>query len=794
MKDFIITSLKKIKSSIERNKLVVFVGAGVSKSSGLPNWIDLISTLRIDLGIKEDNAINSFLKIPQIYYNERGQKEYNDKINELLNKQVFPNQIHESIHKLKPAHIITTNFDNLLEKSCDLLNINYHKISANEHLPYAQFDKMIIKMHGDFDKNNFVLKEDDYRNYSKNFNLIEAYIKALFSTHLILFVGFSATDPNFKNIFESVKDILSDDFQRSYLLDCSKVYDRLEFDYYKNKGINILFYSEISEEIESYFKNFPDDYKSLSTFNIINDDIGGRLNKFLLYIYTYSNLPYHISYNKKGSYDFINYIYESLKMFDNYNVIWPNNVINSVDKYNSFLIYSGHSFRLFGAKEKEEILPLISHKNWESAIRYWKILKPDIKIKIKFILKILRKALIHVIFIDNPNGPYFQYRLEPKPYEKFFSKHKELLFYFNYKELDFFLKSDIPNLPFNGNEMKYLEYAFLYHKIGKNIDAFNLYKKISQLSFDNKNYFFYYISEFNKKKLEISFLNMQFQDEYKLESLTKYIEELKTINLDNIYNNLPNDIKDKLLFVKQLFNYQLINELISNSVDYDERIHSIKQIIERGGYADGGSYFSLTEDCYRFWNFITQNNLIVEDYDSIIKRYFKNVIKGVFRSHSIDLTKSKILNEHYVLRKIDTLHYFWLYLTIINFDDRELIDIMDKIGIIELHIDSKTKKDLIEAFNNLIESYIYFNFQSTKIKLYNYIRNSIFLFSYISFTQTENEEIIAIIIKLLNSNPLSIEYSPIYRFIIKQYHFEKNNLSVNILEILLIDILTIRNL
>src|SRR3989339_553486 len=736
MKDFIITSLKKIKSSIERNKLVVFVGAGVSKSSGLPNWIDLISTLRIDLGIKEDNAINSFLKIPQIYYNERGQKEYNDKINELLNKQVFPNQIHESIHKLKPAHIITTNFDNLLEKSCDLLNINYHKISANEHLPYAQFDKMIIKMHGDFDKNNFVLKEDDYRNYSKNFNLIEAYIKALFSTHLILFVGFSATDPNFKNIFESVKDILSDDFQRSYLLDCSKVYDRLEFDYYKNKGINILFYSEISEEIESYFKNFPDDYKSLSTFNIIN----------------------------------------------------------SVDKYNSFLIYSGHSFRLFGAKEKEEILPLISHKNWESAIRYWKILKPDIKIKIKFILKILRKALIHVIFIDNPTGPYFQYRLEPKPYEKFFSKHKELLFYFNYKELDFFLKSDIPNLPFNGNEMKYLEYAFLYHKIGKNIDAFNLYKKISQLSFDNKNYFFYYISEFNKKKLEISFLNMQFQDEYKLESLTKYIEELKTINLDNIYNNLPNDIKDKLLFVKQLFNYQLINELISNSVDYDERIHSIKQIIERGGYADGGSYFSLTEDCYRFWNFITQNNLIVEDYDSIIKRYFKNVIKGVFRSHSIDLTKSKILNEHYVLRKIDTLHYFWLYLTIINFDDRELIDIMDKIGIIELHIDSKTKKDLIEAFNNLIESYIYFNFQSTKIKLYNYIRNSIFLFSYISFTQTENEEIIAIIIKLLNSNPLSIEYSPIYRFIIKQYHFEKNNLSVNILEILLIDILTIRNL
>ena len=41
-------------------------------------------------------------------------------------------------------------------------------------------EKEIIKMHGDFEHDNFVLKEDDYLSYSENFKLIETYIKSLY--------------------------------------------------------------------------------------------------------------------------------------------------------------------------------------------------------------------------------------------------------------------------------------------------------------------------------------------------------------------------------------------------------------------------------------------------------------------------------------------------------------------------------------------------------------------------------------------------------------------------------------
>jgi len=39
-------------------------------------------------------------------------------------------------------------------------------------LPANQGEKMLIKMHGDFDEGNIVLTENDYFDYSRNFPLI----------------------------------------------------------------------------------------------------------------------------------------------------------------------------------------------------------------------------------------------------------------------------------------------------------------------------------------------------------------------------------------------------------------------------------------------------------------------------------------------------------------------------------------------------------------------------------------------------------------------------------------------
>ena len=47
MDSFIKESKKIIRKAMNNNKLVIFVGAGVSANSGLPSWKDLVNELSL---------------------------------------------------------------------------------------------------------------------------------------------------------------------------------------------------------------------------------------------------------------------------------------------------------------------------------------------------------------------------------------------------------------------------------------------------------------------------------------------------------------------------------------------------------------------------------------------------------------------------------------------------------------------------------------------------------------------------------------------------------------------------
>lgn len=54
-----IESIKRIREAIDRSKLVVFVGAGVSMNSKLPSWSGLIKRLASSMGIDSNRNFNS---------------------------------------------------------------------------------------------------------------------------------------------------------------------------------------------------------------------------------------------------------------------------------------------------------------------------------------------------------------------------------------------------------------------------------------------------------------------------------------------------------------------------------------------------------------------------------------------------------------------------------------------------------------------------------------------------------------------------------------------------------------
>lgn len=219
-----IESIKYIKEAQRNNRLVIFVGAGVSKNSGIPMWGELIRAIADEIKYnhctfcKEEANIkckerynftqDEYLKIPEYFYRlcmqndeQTGDKTYYDFIKKTLHTDVESNCIDDIIFQLLPHHIITTNYDTLLEDSTDVNARLYTTIKEDGDLLSSSNDHYIIKMHGDFSNPaNLVLKESDYINYEQTHILISTYIRSLLIDHTFLFVGYSLNDYNLKLI------------------------------------------------------------------------------------------------------------------------------------------------------------------------------------------------------------------------------------------------------------------------------------------------------------------------------------------------------------------------------------------------------------------------------------------------------------------------------------------------------------------------------------------------------------------------------------------------------------------
>lgn len=86
-----------IRKAKNDRKLVIFVGSGASKPSGMPLWTEAVDIFNERLKSKRDSNTDT-LKIPQMYYNARGEKEYVETAQEIFKyqKKLFPTEIHNN--------------------------------------------------------------------------------------------------------------------------------------------------------------------------------------------------------------------------------------------------------------------------------------------------------------------------------------------------------------------------------------------------------------------------------------------------------------------------------------------------------------------------------------------------------------------------------------------------------------------------------------------------------------------------------------------------------------------------
>ncbi|MGU9451267.1 SIR2 family protein, partial [Clostridium perfringens] len=641
--------VRYLKNAIDDNKLIIFVGAGISKNSNLPDWDQLIKVFanKLKYPIKEGQKLSSdeFLKIPQYYYNIFGAEEYKKVIKEELDINGQPNEIHELIFKLNPKHIITTNYDRLLEHTIIEQRMLFDVIAKDKDLLDSKKSNYIIKMHGDIkDLDNIVLKENDYLNYSQNHILIETYIKSLLVCNTFLFIGYSLNDYNLKQIIswvdylaKSYTDI--NDRPKSFIVqEVKEKYRKFTEDYYEKNNLFIINPQEIDKA----------DLECIETE--LSDEFGKRLYGTLMYIKDY---PQNI----------IDKFYYQGERFKNLRKISIDDLF-SIYRFKSAEVLGGSTlcFYRIDSKESVAIMDIINGKNDKE----------------KFVQAMFIKSGIKYIYIQD-NIEFKTYYL-PDDYIKqndLFYEFNELEIKCNYKEISERINS------INDTNIK----AFYLFKLQEFDEARKCLEELKE-SILNKDIYNLLLYKFN-----LGLLNqLMFRDNkgnyddfnYIYENIAKKtMYELNYLN--DIFNNNSNQkLELSRLKEKHIKKYlKLDNSVqIGRNIEYD--LYKMKTIV------------------YDYYFYIKENGVYL-DYFNNMDSFFEPYIEAIISTYSPKTNRIRTNTLFPDFNKYDSyiLNIYDLDIMIKHSDYKKIKELLSRYEVKKLKYE--TDINIVEMLKNLCE-------------------------------------------------------------------------------------------
>ena len=226
---------------IEKRRCLLFVGAGLSINADLPpgmtmpTWPELAEQLAEDLkqSHRHPNTVigKNPLEIISLYEKKLGRNTLITAMTELLHVQdAEPGPVHKKLSKINEFDtIITTNFENLLERSYKTGRVNV--IAGDENIikysPHTHTN--IIKIHGDFNNyQNMVITKRDYEAFRDDHPILATNVAAWFSTKIPLFIGYSLNDPHFIQIRNYLKKTLRGLMNRWFVVRFDATEDEIE--------------------------------------------------------------------------------------------------------------------------------------------------------------------------------------------------------------------------------------------------------------------------------------------------------------------------------------------------------------------------------------------------------------------------------------------------------------------------------------------------------------------------------------------------------------------------------------
>jgi NAD-dependent SIR2 family protein deacetylase len=196
---------------IANQNAVFFCGAGISGGvegeRGFPGGRDLARDMAEKLLGRTVRDEESLAQIAQeVIWDDN---ERRSRLNEYL-LQVFadptikPLRAHKALADLE-CNVITTNYDTLIEDAFKQAEKRCGTVVRENDLTRMR-DVNVVKVHGCVtDVDNIVIAEEDYYRWLTSDSEMKTLVRLWFFQHHIIFVGFSLSDPNFRQLYYDLR-------------------------------------------------------------------------------------------------------------------------------------------------------------------------------------------------------------------------------------------------------------------------------------------------------------------------------------------------------------------------------------------------------------------------------------------------------------------------------------------------------------------------------------------------------------------------------------------------------------
>jgi SIR2-like domain len=191
--------------AIKERRAILFAGAGLSMSVGLPSWQEFIDRMSEELGIAGDDArTDDHHTIAEYYRIKQGSigslRSWMDRNWKVSEDKVRESKMHALIVSLDFPIIYTTNYDRNVEAAFAAHDRDYVKVAnARDIAKTREGVTQIVKFHGDFDDDDsLVITETDYFNRLAFDSPLDIKFRSDALGKTVLFVGYSMTDLNIR--------------------------------------------------------------------------------------------------------------------------------------------------------------------------------------------------------------------------------------------------------------------------------------------------------------------------------------------------------------------------------------------------------------------------------------------------------------------------------------------------------------------------------------------------------------------------------------------------------------------